>query len=220
MAKYELLPFPIGQTAFTGLTSSQFASTDKAELEGREFLVEDLDYSQSVPKPRAFYGSAGANRFKKVRVVRNASGVSLLPRMLVVMKPGSYGGQVDGYGYVDACEAYPVDEFLPSGGVAANDLFYITVEGCAEVLTSLSGNAQNLITATTAGTNVGAGNWLVALTAAASTTSTTAGRVQPITLTGATAPLAANVINRVGIALSAMTTAQTNTACLAYVKHW
>lgn len=219
MAKYELLPFQIGSTAFTGLSSSQFASTDKAELEGREYLVEDLDYSQAVPKPRAFYGSAGANRFKKIRVVRNVSGVAILPRQLCVMKGSSYGGQVDGLAYLTAIEAYPADEFLPAAGVANNDLFYITVEGCAECLTDLAAGANNLITATTAGSNSGAGNWLVALTAVTSQ-STTAGRVAPALYSGATTALAANIQNRIGLALSAMTTAQTNSAVLAYVKKW
>lgn len=219
MAKYELLPFPVGQTAFTGLSSTQFASTDKAELEGREFLIEDLDYSQNPFKPRAFYGNTGANRFKRIRVVRNVSGVAILPRSLCLFKGANYGQQVDGLATVTAEECYPADEFLPTAGVPANDLFYITVDGAAECLTDLAAGANNLITATTAGANAGAGNWLVALTAATSQ-STTAGRVRPQDVTGATTALAANIQNRIGIALSAMTTSQTNAAVLVYVKRW
>lgn len=227
MSKMELLPFAIGQTAFTGLAASAYASTDKAEIEGREFLVEDLDYSTSPAKPRAFFGSSGANRFKRIRVVRNVTGLAVLSRQAVIFKGANYGQQVDGFCNLLAQETYLADEFLPAAGVPNNDLFYITVDGCAEFLTSVAGDATNVITAATAGANAGAGNWLVALTAAASTAGTTAastaitaGHLYAATYGGATTALAAMIQNRVGIALSAMTTAQTNTACLCYVKRW
>ncbi len=226
MSKNELLPWPIGQTGLGG--NATIGSTDKYEYEGREFIVEDLDYSSSPFKPRAFFGASGLNRFKRVRIVRNVSGVSVLPRQAVVFKGGNYGQQVDGLCYNLGMETYLADEFLPAAGCANNDLFYITVDGCAEFLTSLGGDITNPINAATAGANVGAGNWVIALTAAASTaaatntasTAVTAGHLYAATYGGATTQLAAVIQNRVGIALSAMTTTQTNTACLCYVKKW
>lgn len=225
MSKLELLPWPIGQTGLGG--NATIGSTDKQEYEGRLFLIEDLDYSSSPFKPRAFYGASGLNRFKWVRIVRNVTGLAVLPRQAVVMKGGNYGQQVDGFCYLTAMETYLADEFLAAAGCANNDLFYVTVDGCAEFLTSVAGDATNVISATTAGANAGAGNWLVALTAAASTAGTTAastaitaGHLYAATYGGATTALAAMIQNRVGLALSAMTTAQTNAPCLAYVKHW
>lgn len=72
------------------------------------------------------------------------------------------------------------------------------------MLTDLAAGANNLIPE---------GTVLVALTAATSG-ATTAGRVAPQDLTGATAALGLQVQNRLGYALSARTTAQTNTTIL------
>ena len=67
--------------------------------------------------------------------------------------------------------------------------------------------------------DVAAGGWVVALTAATSG-ATTAGRVAPQVLTGATAALAAMVQNRIGRALTAKTTANTNADMLVLVGKW
>lgn len=196
------LPFQIGSTY--GATTS----TDGAKLEGREYLVEDLDYSTSVPKARAISDSI---QWKRIRIVRNVSGVALLPRYLVRFSTSKYGKQVDGYVNTTAGEGYPVDEFLPTAGVANNDLFYIVVEGPAECYTSAAANAEDVFSQ---------GSVLVALTAAASTFSTTAGRVTPQDLTGATALLANQIQNKVGVAMSESTTANSNSAKLVYIKRW
>lgn len=198
--QFRLLPFDIGKTA--GVTGS----TDKQELEGREFVVEDLDYTSSPYKPRA-YSTGGANEFKTVRVVRNTSGVNLLPALLVIFDPAHYGMQVNGYANVNPSEAYPVDEFLPSAGVANNDLFYIVVEGKAAI--TVSDVPANAV--------ISQGSIVIADTAAASTFSTTAGRITAQVLTGATAPLANNIQFRIGIACSAATTNNSNTNILVHV---
>lgn len=222
MAKYELLPFPIGQTALGG--NATIASTDKQEFVGKEYLVEDLNYGSVPYLPRAYYGAAGLMQLKRVRVVRNVSGTQILPGQLCIWKGGFYGQQVDGLAYNTAMEGYPADEFLPTGGVANNDLFYVTIDGGAECLPDLAGGANNSWTATTAGLN----SWAVALTAAASTAATsqatlgvvTAGRVAPQDLTGATALLGRQIQHRVGLVLSALTTAQTTGRILLYIKKW
>jgi hypothetical protein len=198
----DVLPFPIGSTM--GVTGS----TDQERWEGREFLVEDLDYSTATPKQRAAGNGIGT---KRVRIVRNVSGINLLPRYLVSFSASKYGKQVDGYTNTTAAEGYPVDEFLPAAGVVNNDLFYIVVEGPAECYTSAAANAEDVFSQKSV---------LVALTAAASTFSTTAGRVTPQDLTGATALLANQVQNRIGVAMSASTTANSNSAKLCYIKKW
>lgn len=215
----DALPFPIGFTYFNGGTTN---TTDGAWLEGREYIVPDLDYSRStapgqLEKSRAYWGTA--TNFKKVRIVRNVSGVTLYPRALVTFKSGQFGKQVDGYARtLGAGPAFPVDEFIPiigglsptGGGVPANDLFYIVVAGTAEVLTDPGAGATDVFSA---------GSILVAQTVANSTYSMTqmatlaGGRAiiadfSSAGVTGAT--LANQAMFRIGVALSASTTANTN----------
>lgn len=194
------LPFAIGTTP--GFT----VSTDGVEWEGREFDILDQDYSTSPPKPRAF---SNGTETKRVRVVRNVSGIALLPGFLASFKSGFYGKQVDGYTTTTAAEGYPIDEFLPSAGCPNNDLMYITVSGPASVMTSLGANGEDVFSAASV---------LVALTAATSQ-ATTAGRVSAQDLTGATANLGAQIQNRVGVAISASTTANTNVKKLAFINY-
>lgn len=212
LSQAALLPFPIGSTFFSSNTAS---ATDGTEWEGREFVIEDLDYSSSsgaqINKVRAYGNQV---QYKTVRIVRNASGITLLPRRLASFKLSAYGRQVDGYTTTTAAEGYPIDEFLPSTGVLSNDLFYITVEGCAEVLTDIAASAANVHTA---GSTV-----LIALTAATSQ-ATTAGRVNVVDVTGNNSTGSAlynQAVNRIGVALSARTTNNTNTATLMHVKRW
>jgi hypothetical protein len=93
-----------------------------------------------------------------------------------------------------------VDEWLPSAGVVDDDLFWIVRKGPTLVLTDLAGGAANVITS---GAN------LVALTAATSQ-ATTAGRVQEYAFTTNVTALQSQVLNRLGKAMSAKTTANTN----------
>lgn len=194
------LPFPIGTTLSQNGTA---ATTDSPHLEGREYVVVDRDYSGRGARA---YGGAGQLPLKTVRIVRNVSGITLMPRKLVTFKTGQRGFQVDGYCTTTAQEAYPVDEFLPYN-VPTNDLFYIVVEGNAECLTDLAAGANNLLNAETV---------VVALTAVTSQ-STTAGRIAPQDLTGATALLANQIQNRIGVNLTAKTTTNTNVATLVSI---
>lgn len=199
------LPFERGQTAFGG--QSGLAATDFDNIVGREYKVEDID-----PSSTTLTGSkTRSGRHITLLAVRNSSGGALLPKRCVQFKAGKWGLEVDGYTTVTAEDrAGIVDEFLPAAGVPANDVFYIVVEGPTLVLTDLAGGANNLIPANTV---------LVALTAASSG-ATTAGRVAPQDLTGATAVLANQATNRIGRALSAATTANTNADLLTEVFRW
>lgn len=197
------LPFPIGSTG--GYTSA----SDGVQWEGREFIVEDLDYSSSPAKPRAYASGGQTNEHKVIRCVRNVSGVALLPGYLCQFgtATGQYGYRVTGYSNVNPQEAYVVDEFLPAAGVANNDLFYIVIEGKTNVRVSCV--AANAV--------ISAGSAIVADTAAASTFSTTAGRVTAQTIGGATAPLANQIMFRLGIMLTGVTTANTDSYALAQI---
>lgn len=169
-------------------------------------MFEDLDYSVTGPKP------ARTNRFVRCLVVRNVSGIALLPKRLVTFQQtaGFSTGRVDGYATATAVNAFPVDEFLPTAGVPNGDLFYIVTEGPASCITDLAGGANNLLPL---------GTLVVALTAVTSQ-ATTAGRIAPQDLTGATALLGNQIQNRLGYALTAKTTTNTNAGILIDIRKW
>lgn len=205
MARNENPPFARGETFYNGETidSNDLGGTN---LEGKEWVFEDVNPNTGVKR---------TERPVRCRVVRNTAAVALLPKRLASFEAGAleYGSRIDGYALNSAAntpnEGYPIDEYLPAAGVPVNDLCYIVVEGPAEVLTSLADMA----------TDLDLGEWCVAVTAATSA-ATTAGRVIPQLLTGATAPLAANVQNRIGRALSLAITSSTNTATVIDVGKW
>lgn len=193
MPDFDALPFPIGGTA--GVSGA----TDLAHLEGREFVIEDRDYSSSTGGPRSGYTGPDS---RIVKIVRNSSGVALLPCLAVQYRSGYSGRQVVGYTATNPSRpAGFVDEFLPAAGVANNDLFYIAVSGLVSYKVSATASEAVLV----------AGEYLTTVTAAASTTSTTAGRLTAAVTSGATAVLAAQLLNVIGINVSAATTADTNT---------
>lgn len=196
-------PFPRGETFFG--TSDTTDSSSGAQLEGREYFFRDSD-------PRAVGAGDRTNRIVRCRIVRNMAAVTLFAKYCATFQAtaGKFGQRIDGLVDVNGEECYPIDEYLTSAGVRVNDLFYVVVEGPALVRTSLAGNSENVI-------NVG--DRLCGLTAATSG-ATTAGRVKTQDLTGATAILANQVQGRIGYALSAATTANTNSDVLCDVGHW
>lgn len=211
MARNENPPFGRGATFFDqDQTISAADVTATNYLLGKEWVFEDEDLTdQSTHVLRT------ANDVK-VRVVRNISGGALLPKSLVTPAATSTSGytnyfnEVDGMVRTTAGKCYPVDEWLPAAGVRDDDIFYVVIQGPATLLTSLAGDATNVIAV---------GDNLVALTAATSG-ATTAGRATPADFTGATALLANQIVNRIGRAMSAKTTAQTNGDVLAYISEF
>ena len=134
-------------------------------------------------------------------LVRNVSGANLLSKRLVSWASGYRFKRVAGDVSKTVAEtAGAVDEFWPAAGVPDGELFWLAVKGHHLVKSDLAGGANNVITA---------GMQLVSLTAA-TTLATTAGRVAPIDTTGATTPLANQVLNTIGKAVSAKTTANTD----------
>lgn len=197
----DLLPWDIG------LTAGAAGITDAQQWEGKMFTVEDWDRS-TVPWKLRTYDGTGGPSYKTILIVRNVSTIALLPRRLVAFKAGQYAKQVDGYTRLLLQEGYPVDEFLPAAGVPVNDLFYVVVSGRAECKPDTANANATAYAPTTAVPSV-----LVAQTLATSTNTTASGCVVEFSITGGTVPtevdLRAYINNRVGIALSARTTAQT-----------
>lgn len=221
--KMEELPFPIGTTYFDGQTADT-TTKEATNLEGKEYLVEDLNFSSAT------FSSTKTQRtayLKKVRIMRNVSGVVLAGGYLCTPQAGGtdgrfFMGRTDGYATIGGSiptatqPAYGIDEFLPSGGVPANDLFYATVEG--PFLGIVAATAANLLGLSYNGTArpIGVGDVLVADTAAASTfgitqlSTMTCGKIAAFTNGGVTGiTLGFNLLNRIGRALSAITTGNT-----------
>lgn len=175
---------------------------------GKRFTFADYDYSPSTYTQAAPLRSS---KFCHCLLVQNSSAGALLPGQAVTWKAGTLQREVDGLARLTAGRvAGFVDEWLPSTGVPAGAYFFISVKGPAKCLTSLAGNAENVITADS--------TKLVAL-AAATSGATTAGRVVAQDLTGSSqltdyTTIANQVANAVGVAMSSKTTGQTNDTVL------
>lgn len=169
---------------------------------GSQKVFEDIDYSTAVRGQRTNYQVTR-------RLVKNSSGITLLAKRTVQFKAGTNRTEVDGYSTTTANDGKTVvvvDEWL-TAGVPDGSYFWVTVHGPTECLTDLAGGANNLIPEETV---------LVALTAATSG-ATTAGRVAPQDLTGATAVLGNQINGAFARALSAKTTANTNADILVFL---
>lgn len=195
MARDESPPFSMGETYYNGGTIDT-NDLGGANLEGKEFEFEDVIRNTGMRI--------------RVRVVRNTAAIALLPKRLVTFSTaaGYHGRRVTGYATLTSVNAYPVDELLPAAGVPVNDLFYIVVQGPALVKTDIASGANNV---------AAINDIFVSLTAATSG-ATTAGRIAPQDLTGATALLGNQVQNRIGRAMSAQTTANTDADLLLYIR--
>lgn len=183
---------------YSGGTATSSTITSSALLEGTEInFKDDVAVANQPRRPRS-------GRFVTARLVRNVSGAALLPGRLVTWQALYRGRRVDGYARTDGVEcAGVVDDRLPSGGVADQDLFWLLREGPVLIKTPLAAGAGSVFTE---------GDVLVALTAVTSG-ATTSGR-PAVLVTNSTAVTASLVVNRIGRVMSAMTTAQTNSSML------
>lgn len=193
MSLYVDPPFSLGQTLGVSSTS------DGTRWEGVVKVFPDVDPTT---------GKIRSNRLKKCVAVRNVSAGALLPKRLARFAVGTAGtavfSQVDGYAAVTNNEVVGVvDEWLPSAGVAVNDIFWVTVDGPTEVSHALSGTA------------LAAGDRLAAI-AAATSGATTAGRVTPSAVGAATTGSDNASLGVIGYACSAGTT--NGNAILALVR--
>ena len=201
----DTLPFPVGSTWYGGATPDATALGADNFL-GKEFIVNDDNPTD---------GTSRSSRQRKLKCVRNTAAVALLPKYLATYESvaGKIGQTVDGLHDVEATErpAGFVDEYLPSGGVIDDDVFYIVVEGPAVGKVSRVA-AEAVITLN---------DRLIGATAVTSG-STSAGRVKTIDLTGATTPLANQIMHSLGRALSARTTADTGADILidVWINKW
>ena len=193
MSKDETPPWPRGSTFYNGGTidSSNLGGTN---LEGKEYRFEDTTY--------------GTNQYVTVRVVRNSNANALLPGRMCQFDSAYPMTRLSGYTAVSYAPGVILDEFLPSTGLVQYDLAYVIMEGPTLAYTALDGGADNVITFL---------DPLAAITAATSG-ATTAGRVAVANTSGATTSQRDSLLNVLGRAISAKTTANTNSQVLLQVQ--
>lgn len=197
-----------GKTYLSGPNrTADTTSTSTKSIEGLVKTFADLDYSVNPAVPRS------QNQVVCI-LVRNSSGVALLPKRAVTWKVGQRGKQVDGYAEFcpDRAIAGIVDEWLPAAGVANNDYFWLTVKGPTFGLTAIEGDGTNVIEVD---------DWLVNSTGANSTATTVSGRVIPaVSVAGMTTNITFGQslnLYKFARAMSAKTTANTNANVLINV---
>jgi hypothetical protein len=193
-------PFGLGQTL--GITGANDSLVGITGSYGDNWVGAVKEFTDVDPVT----GKVRSNRRKVCIAVRNKSGAALLPKRVVSFSTtaGKLFSEVTGYSAVTNAEAVGVvDEFLPSGGVAADDVFWVTVNGPTEVAAALSG------------TDIAAGDKLAAITAATSG-ATTAGRVTPSPVSASTAGANNNGLGVIGYAVSAGAT--TGSAVFALIN--
>lgn len=197
------LPFSLGAS------HPYNAGQDIALILGREYMI--TDDRKFIPEG----GRAATGLKKRVRLVRNTSGFTLLPKRAVTFKTGTNCQEVDGYCDVGSeLVAGIVDEFLVNG-VPDGECFFVTVEGPTLFLTDLANNSNN--------NTFAFGDRLAAITAATSG-ATTAGRIGKATLVAPTDVTSAGSFfnqnnNWVITALSASTSGTTNQDKLGVVHY-
>src|SRR6185436_11021948 len=207
MAKQEEAPFARGTTYNDTDGTIDLNNLGGINLEGKEYIFEDQD-----PRSAAGVAATRTGRPVKCRIVRNLSGTTLFGKYCALL--GVTAGKVTQYasGLVAtaATRGFPIDEYLPPAGVRNGDLFYVVVQGPAIMRTSMAGDITN---------SIALNAHLVAQTAVTSG-ATTAGRVgvRDTSLTAATSGVTTYdttglydmIANRIGLALSARTTGETN----------
>lgn len=196
MSRGNKIPFPRGRSAAQGTTIDS-GDLQGVHLEGQIVYLPDTDPSDT--KVRRSQTDVVA------RVVRNASGISLLPKRIVQYQAAYWGKRVDGYIKATTTPvAGVVDDHLPSTGVQNNDLFYLIVGGPCLVKTT-----NTTIVASTQGNP-----WIGAVTSGASTADVSGshdsggitGFAETSNVTFATHWLR----NKIGVGLSAKVAANTN----------
>lgn len=141
-------------------------------------------------------------------LVRNVSGIALLPSRVAVYSSGYRHKRVDGYVTVEnTVGAGVVDDHLPAAGVPNGDLFWLIKRGPVLVRNDIAAAAS---------AHIDANAKIVALTAATSQ-ATTAGRIAAYAVTTNVTFGVSGAMNYFGHAISGVTSANTNTTVLVDV---
>ncbi len=185
-----------GTTFYGSVNAVPSTYVQSTGLEGRQHVSPDMDPSNAQVR-------RSQNDVRSI-IVRNVSPFTIYAGQTVLWATGYRGKRVAGKCFADYEEvAGVVDDQLGSSGCREGDLFNLIVQGPCSVL--LSRTAAEAV--------IGAGDLVYAVSAATSG-ATTAGRftdwIGTFTLTETTDGTAASIVmNRLGRAISAATTADT-----------
>ena len=192
-----LAPFPLGSTYYNGATPPTTFTDTTVSMEGIVRVFENRSPTAPISLRHAGH--------LECMLVRNTSGIALLPGQAVIWASGYTHQRVDGLVCTTAGEvAGIVDDSLPAAGVPDDDLFWLIRKGKCLAYTSREADASSSLPARSN---------LVARTAATSQC-TTAGRLQLSQITVAATTnsgfiLEDNIRNCVGRNVSAKTSANT-----------
>jgi hypothetical protein len=206
--KTESPPFPLGE--------SYKGTDDAGNVINTEWLGQTFIHTFRNTGV-AIRGNKNPNTNAPIRAValRNTYGAALLPKRLVRRDlTAGYAGLHKAAFYnatLNNALVVMVDPYLPTAGVANNDIFWGILGGAVTALTPTVNTAFN--------GDIAVGGLLVAATAANSTT-TIAGRVANRTITNATDAQGAQdgAAGIIGWALSARTTENTNADILIFMN--
>lgn len=199
----------LGKTYYDGRTIDTSNYGNSVDYEGQPATYRNI-VTPSTGQTLVLPLNGGAIM---ARVVRNVSGINLLPGRIAIYAAGFDRKRVDGYTSTTAQRgAGIVDPWLPSTGVPNGDLFLLIEDGTVPVRRALSNSAAD----------DAEGDLLYAITAATSQ-ATTAGRftrwVGTFTAAETTDGSSVSIIrNSIGLAMSACTTAGTNSLKNVRVK--
>lgn len=181
------------------------------ELEGQVKVFEDVNWADVGVK------STRSARKVVCMLVRNLSGITLFGKRLVTLDPTTR--RITGFADTLAEECFPLDEFLPAGGLVNGDMGWVVISGPAIVKTGMNG--ADFITAA-----IAAGDLLVATTTAGASTAAgttgSAGRLAGVSLTALTTTAQGlavinHAVNNIGKAMTARTSGETNADLLVDV---
>lgn len=198
-------PFSLGETLKGTQTLDGTTTTINEKVLGTRCAFEDVNWSSATDRPRL------SNAKICAIALRNTSGLTLLPKRFVLVDKTAGRGMLknaDGYAHdINLGPAVLVDPFLPSAGVADDDIFWGLYAGPATCLTPTVAADFNLA--------IVAGVELVCATGSTSGNST-GGRVSNVTFPGQTGDTAAfsAAARMIGWALSSRTTDITNSDIL------
>lgn len=200
-----------GETLYGTSRTIDSNNLEGANLLGLEKTFPDTDLTASSSAVQ----SVRTTRYVTCRLVRNTSGITLLPKDFV--KLNDLGTEATGRASLDSEHGYPADEWLPSAGVRANDVFYVVVDGPAMMKTPNTAGVAD----------IAVGERLHSLTSTAGSTQTgttsDAGRVSTFVVAAATTTAQFDAreafhANWVGVALTARTTGNTGADILVNVR--
>jgi hypothetical protein len=149
--------------------------------DGKQMLGTTKTFADTNPNTGAFL----SQRSVDCVCVKNTSSSAILPGSVVKFSSSGVLSEVDGLATTSTTLMGIADEYLPSGGVAANEAFWVVVKGPSTVTktaTSVSAGATYGLSATAGSAAAQSTNPLLGY--ALETSATTSGRILVATVSG------------------------------------